>query len=45
MATGAYDFILEPTALRAALIALVCVRGAAELLSVRAHPSALPALL
>lgn len=45
MATGAYDFVLEPKALQAALVALVSVRGAAELLSVRAHPSAAAAAL
>jgi two-component system, chemotaxis family, protein-glutamate methylesterase/glutaminase len=38
MATGCYDFVLEPRAIAHALVALVSVAGAAELFSVRAHP-------
>jgi len=40
MATGCYDFVLEPPQLSAALTALVAVPGAAELFTVRAHPVA-----
>jgi two-component system chemotaxis response regulator CheB len=40
MATGCYDYVLSPAALRAALVALVSVPGAAALLGVRAHPVA-----
>jgi two-component system chemotaxis response regulator CheB len=40
MATGCYDFVLAPAPLRAALITLVAVPGAAELLAVRTHPVA-----
>jgi two-component system chemotaxis response regulator CheB len=40
MATGCYDFALPPPALRAALVALVAVPGAAELFAVRGHPVA-----
>lgn len=40
MATGCYDFVLSPTQLRAALVTLVAVPGAAELLAVRTHPVA-----
>jgi two-component system, chemotaxis family, protein-glutamate methylesterase/glutaminase len=40
MATGCYDYVLSPAPLRAALVALVSVPGAAALLGVRAHPVA-----
>jgi two-component system chemotaxis response regulator CheB len=40
MATGCYDFVLSPAGLRAALVSLVAVPGAAELLAVRTHPLA-----
>jgi two-component system chemotaxis response regulator CheB len=39
MATGCYDFALPPAQLRDALVALVAVPGAADLLAVRAHPA------
>ena len=45
MATGCYDFVLPPQGLLAALVALVAVPGAADLLSVRAHPAAAAAAL
>jgi two-component system chemotaxis response regulator CheB len=38
MSTGCYDFVLAPDRLAHALVALVAVPGAAELLSVRGHP-------
>jgi two-component system, chemotaxis family, protein-glutamate methylesterase/glutaminase len=38
MATGCYDFALPPAQLRDALVALVAVPGAADLLAVRPHP-------
>jgi two-component system, chemotaxis family, protein-glutamate methylesterase/glutaminase len=38
LATGCYDFVLPPAGLRAALVTLVAVPGAAELFGVRAHP-------
>jgi two-component system chemotaxis response regulator CheB len=40
MATGCYDYVLSPAHLQAALVALIAVPGAAELLGVRAHPVA-----
>jgi two-component system, chemotaxis family, protein-glutamate methylesterase/glutaminase len=40
MSTGCYDFVLTPERLAHALVALVAVPGAAELLSVRGHPNA-----
>jgi two-component system chemotaxis response regulator CheB len=40
MATGCYDFVLSPAQLQAALVTLVAVPGAAELLGVRTHPVA-----
>lgn len=40
MSTGCYDFVLTPQQLHSALIALVTVPGAADLLGVRAHPAA-----
>ena len=43
MATGCYDFVLAPGQLAAALVALVAVPGAAELLRVRAHPHTMAA--
>jgi two-component system chemotaxis response regulator CheB len=45
MATGCYDFVLDPPTLGAALVALVSVRGAADLLAVRAHPAAVAGAL
>jgi two-component system chemotaxis response regulator CheB len=45
MATGCYDFVLSPRQLRAALVALVTVPGAAELFRVRAHPESAVAAL
>jgi two-component system, chemotaxis family, protein-glutamate methylesterase/glutaminase len=38
MSTGCYDFVLEPEGLARALVALVSVPGAADLLTVRGHP-------
>jgi two-component system chemotaxis response regulator CheB len=38
MSTGCYDFALTPDRLASALVALVAVPGAADLLSVRGHP-------
>jgi two-component system chemotaxis response regulator CheB len=38
LATGCYDFELAPPQLRDALMVLVAVPGAADLLAVRAHP-------
>ena len=38
MATGAYDFALGPDRIGEALVTLVTVAGAAELLAVRPHP-------
>ena len=40
MATGCYDYVLSPARLQAALVALIAVPGAAQLLGVRAHPVA-----
>jgi hypothetical protein len=40
MATGCCDFALSPRALRAALVALVAVPGAADRFGVRGHPAA-----
>ena len=38
MATGCFDLVLSPARIGDALVALVTVRGAAELFEVRAHP-------
>lgn len=38
MSTGCFDFVLEPERVAEALIALVTVPGAADLLGVRTHP-------
>jgi two-component system chemotaxis response regulator CheB len=40
MATGCYDFVLSPAGLRSALLSIVGVPGAAQLLAVRTHPLA-----
>jgi two-component system, chemotaxis family, protein-glutamate methylesterase/glutaminase len=39
MSTGCYDFVLTPERLASAIVALVAVPGAANLLRVRGHPS------
>lgn len=44
LATGCYDFALPPQGLAAALVALVAVPGAADLLAVRRHPLTVPSL-
>jgi two-component system chemotaxis response regulator CheB len=38
LATGCFDFVLEPRRIAHALVALVSAPGAAQLLAVRAHP-------
>jgi hypothetical protein len=38
MSTGCYDFVLAPERLARAVVALACVPGAADLLTVRGHP-------
>jgi two-component system chemotaxis response regulator CheB len=45
MATGCYDFVLSPPQLHSAIVSLVAVPGAADLLGVRTHPVAATATL